>query len=229
MCWDKIRKAYENGAKYADIRTKYNVSNYLIRKHKQSEHWKKLKNKNGTKKSKKVKNNKIAVNDGLSPEDNYFCYLRASQRIPSYKAYKISRGYKKGHKIKDSSAMSLSSKLEKQEKIKLRIVKIQKNGLRKRKWDLPNVLKQLNFLYEQALADILMYGVNKSNTDAAFNALDRIIQLNSLIPKEQAMIKNIEFTNKIKELRIKAKQNGDHEQMTQLDNLLEQVQNSAKK
>ncbi len=94
--------------------------------------------------------------------------------MPLYRAYMIA--YEE-NEPSVSTAMANSSKLAKEEKVALRITKIQQEVAAKYEWSLDRVVGSLTFLYNEARADVIQYGVRKANSDAMLNSLDRITNL----------------------------------------------------
>ncbi|UQS85771.1 hypothetical protein MOO46_07510 (plasmid) [Apilactobacillus apisilvae] len=243
MDWSRAKTDYEKGMCYREIAKKYKCKYGTVRVHARRHKWKQIEAPLNTKKAKRdvthvtkkrTKNvtdtdkNVTPVTDDdteeLSPENEYYCYLRATQRIPRYKAYLIAR---KGFITTEASAMVQSSILEKKPEIRLRINKIQQNSLERNSWTMDNVLKELDNIFEQSVASIFYNGLNKANSDSAYNALDRIISLLSLVPTEQAKLKKLQFDSRLSELKAKSLDDNDDAQMSQLGKLMDKLEDDS--
>lgn len=178
---EKAEKDYLAGMKYKDIADKYDVSINTVKSWKNRYGWQRGSKKGASPPEKRVhtKSEKGAhknegADDELTPRQELFCQLVGAKRLPLYRAYMIA--YEE-NKPSVSTAMANSSKLAKEEKVALRITKIQQEVAAKYEWSLDRVVGSLTFLHNEAQADVIQYGVRKANSDAMLNSLDRITNL----------------------------------------------------
>lgn len=178
---EQAEKDYLSGMKYKDIATKYDVSINTVKSWKKRYGWQRGSKKGAPPPEKRV-HTKVkkgahkneGTNDELTPRQELFCQLVGAKRLPLYRAYMIA--YEE-NEPSVSTAMANSSKLAKEEKVALRITKIQQEVAAKYEWSLDRVVGSLTFLYNEARADVIQYGVRKANSDAMLNSLDRITNL----------------------------------------------------
>lgn len=178
---EKAEKDYLAGMKYKDIADKYDVSINTVKSWKNRYGWQRGSKKGASPPEKRVhtKSEKGAhknegADDELTPRQELFCQLVGAKRLPLYRAYMIA--YEENDPSV-STAMANSSKLAKEEKVALRITKIQQEVAAKYEWSLDRVVGSLTFLHNEARADVIQYGVRKANSDAMLNSLDRITNL----------------------------------------------------
>lgn len=178
---EKAEKDYLSGMKYKDIATKYDVSINTVKSWKNRYGWQRGSKKGASPPEKRVhtKSEKGAhknkgADEELTPRQELFCQLVGAKRLPLYRAYMIA--YEE-NKPSVSTAMANSSKLAKEEKVALRITKIQQEVAAKYEWSLDQVVGSLTFLHNEARADVIRYGIKKANSDAMLNSLDRITNL----------------------------------------------------
>ncbi|KAF0381343.1 terminase gpP N-terminus-related DNA-binding protein [Pediococcus acidilactici] len=178
---EQAEKDYLSGMKYKDIATKYDVSINTVKSWKKRYGWQRGSKKGAPPPEKRV-HTKVkkgahkneGTNDELTPRQELFCQLVGAKRLPLYRAYMIA--YEE-NEPSVSTAMANSSKLAKEEKVALRITKIQQEVAAKYEWSLDRVVGSLTFLHNEARADVIRYGVRKDNSDAMLNSLDRITNL----------------------------------------------------
>lgn len=178
---EQAEKDYMAGMKYKDIAAKYDVSINTVKSWKNRYGWQRGNSKKSASPPKRVhtKSDKGAhkkedASDELNANQELFCQLVGAKRLPLYRAYMIA--YEE-NKPSVSTAMANSSKLAKEEKVALRITKIQQEVAAKYEWSLDRVVGSLTFLHNEAQADVIQYGVRKANSDAMLNSLDRITNL----------------------------------------------------
>lgn len=217
---------YMAGMKYKDIAKKYGVSINTVRSWKTRLNWKRstskksahTKNKKDARKSKKV----VHTNDlDISAKKEIFCQLVGSERIPLYKAYQIAFQSKK--RIKVNTAMSQGSLLAKDPAVKARINEIAKDLAIKYKWSTDRVIQSLTFVHDQAKADIIQWGITKSNSEAMLNSLDQITNILGLNKLSAAQANKAMAEAKIAESQAKAIENSENTQHETIivDNLSE--------
>lgn len=178
---EQAEKDYLSGMKYKDIAEKYDVSINTVKSWKNRHGWQRGSKKGASPPEKRVhtKSEKGArknegADDELNAKQELFCQLVGAKRLPLYRAYMIA--YEE-NEPSVSTAMANSSKLAKEEKVALRITKIQQEVAAKYEWSLDQVVGSLTFLHNEARADVIRYGVRKANSDAMLNSLDRITSL----------------------------------------------------
>ncbi|MBM6602836.1 terminase gpP N-terminus-related DNA-binding protein [Pediococcus acidilactici] len=178
---EQAEKDYLSGMKYKDIATKYDVSINTVKSWKNRYGWQRGSKKGASPPEKRVhtkvkkgSHKNESTNDELTPRQELFCQLVGAKRLPLYRAYMIA--YEE-NEPSVSTAMANSSKLAKEEKVALRITKIQQEVAAKYEWSLDRVVGSLTFLHNEARADVIQYGVRKANSDAMLNSLDRITNL----------------------------------------------------
>lgn len=113
--------------------------------------------------------------DALNPQQEIFAQLVAGKRIPLYRAYQIAY-----NSVALSTALTAGSRLARSEKVKRRIEQISEAAAIQHDWSLSKTVESLTFLHDEAMADILLNGLKKSNVEALLDAvkeLSRILQL----------------------------------------------------
>ncbi|WP_323052252.1 terminase gpP N-terminus-related DNA-binding protein [Pediococcus acidilactici] len=178
---EQAEKDYLSGMKYKDIASKYDVSINTVKSWKNRYGWQRGSKKGASPPEKRVHtkvkkgaHKSAGADDELNAKQELFCQLVGAKRLPLYRAYMIA--YEE-NEPSVSTAMANSSKLAKEEKVALRITKIQQEVAAKYEWSLDQVVGSLTFLHNEARADVIRYGVRKANSDAMLNSLDRITSL----------------------------------------------------
>lgn len=186
--YEKAQEDYLSGMKYKDIAAKYDVSPGTVRAWKSRYGWKR---KDATQqKNVAIKRRNVATDiDDLNPQQEVFAQLVAGQRIPMYRAYLIA--YKENHPSV-SNAMSRSSELAKNPKVRVRISEISKESAAKHEWSLDKVVESLTFLHDEAKADLIQNGLRKANADALLESgqeLSKLLELDPSIKTQNEIAK----------------------------------------
>lgn len=213
---DRIKLAemdYLSGMKYKDIAKKYDVSINTVKSWKRRCNW--IRGKGATinatkKKSVHTKTKKVADRNKTDDIDNsaqeeLFCQLVGGQRLPMYQAYDIAFPNKKR---KINSSMVQASVLAKRKDIQLRILKISEDTAAKYEWSIDKVIASLTFVNKEAKASIIKNGLNKANSDAMINSIDRIVDVLNLKEIDKAQLRKLNADADVSEAKAKQLKEG---------------------
>lgn len=104
--------------------------------------------------------------------------------------------------------MVQASVLAKRKDIQLRILKISEDTAAKYEWSIDKVIASLTFVNKEAKASIIKNGLNKANSDAMINSIDRIVDVLNLKEIDKAQLRKLNADADVSEAKAKQLKEG---------------------
>ena len=104
--------------------------------------------------------------------------------------------------------MVQASVLAKRKDIQLRILKISEDTAAKYEWSIDKVIASLTFVNKEAKASIIKNGLNKANSDAMINSIDRIVDVLNLKEIDKAQLRKLNADADVSEVKAKQLKEG---------------------
>lgn len=104
--------------------------------------------------------------------------------------------------------MVQASVLAKRKDIQLRILKISEDTAAKYEWSIDKVIASLTFVNKEAKASIIKNGLNKANSDAMINSIDRIVDVLNLKEIDKVQLRKLNADADVSEAKAKQLKEG---------------------